>query len=484
MVAAASSLVRGSRAVRQRGDLRMPTVARATDLETDRPLQKLEKLNVLIIGKGQYVVGDPPTTLEKKKNTSDKGSGVLGPSMFFARKKGLVGEVSIAGTKGKDFKIIRKWVREKVAEGMKLPAEFESYPKGNVIDPKAYLTAIKEKKPHVAVICTPDNTHFEIAKQCIRRGIHVLIVKPIVQKLEQHQELLRLAKIHGVLVQAEYHKEWDQPFERVRKMARQELKNGRKLSDFESEIGQPLTQREAFPWASKGSDINYYLNSHFVQYLLRTMEGYGRPIKVSAEASFGSGRTSDSEAPDTIRVRVQMQQGKVVKGKWVADKGKGCIVEFKASWINQPGGQHTVQKFTLKVGDLDVEEDQARRGLLLTSKGKHSYVNPDFFDTTTDDNGDVDFNDCYGYKSPEAFLENSLAIIRGEKTVDDFYRYGSDTPTVFNTLQTTAVLEAATNSWKHGGRNCRILYSAKDPLQPSRWEPQRNNAGLKRSRRA
>ncbi len=44
------------------------------------------------------------------------------------------------------------------------------------------------------VVATPPATHFAIAKECLERGLHVLVEKPLTLKSEHAQELIRLAE--------------------------------------------------------------------------------------------------------------------------------------------------------------------------------------------------------------------------------------------------------------------------------------------------
>jgi UDP-N-acetylglucosamine 3-dehydrogenase len=46
-------------------------------------------------------------------------------------------------------------------------------------------------------ICSPNNTHFQIASEFIRRGKHVLVEKPLAVKASDAFELVRLAREHG-----------------------------------------------------------------------------------------------------------------------------------------------------------------------------------------------------------------------------------------------------------------------------------------------
>jgi hypothetical protein len=76
-------------------------------------------------------------------------------------------------------------------------------------------------------IFTPDDTHFDIAMEAVRRGLHVLVTKPAVkaracvvlvslpdigcctQTLAEHIALRDAARAAGVLVAVEMHKRWD-----------------------------------------------------------------------------------------------------------------------------------------------------------------------------------------------------------------------------------------------------------------------------------
>ncbi len=52
-----------------------------------------------------------------------------------------------------------------------------------------------------AVVATPTSTHFEISKELIKRGKHVLVEKPITEKIEHAEELIECAKKSGTILQ-------------------------------------------------------------------------------------------------------------------------------------------------------------------------------------------------------------------------------------------------------------------------------------------
>ncbi|MGI6545104.1 MAG: Gfo/Idh/MocA family protein [Fastidiosipilaceae bacterium] len=55
-------------------------------------------------------------------------------------------------------------------------------------------------RPDIAAITTPSGTHYEIAKQIIQKGVHVLIEKPMTLDIDEARELTELAKEHKVQI--------------------------------------------------------------------------------------------------------------------------------------------------------------------------------------------------------------------------------------------------------------------------------------------
>merc|ERR1719251_357724 len=187
----------------------------------------------------------------------------------------------------KKFPALREHLQRvigKVYEGLD-PSIIETFPKDTEVKPDAFKDAAAAFKPgDLAIIFTPDDTHFEIAMACIERGMHVMITKPPVKKLEEHLKLMEAAKKKGVLCVAELHKRFDPIYmdarDRIRKMG--------PFSFYNAYMSQPKHQLETFKaWAGKSSDISYYLNSHHIDWSEWTLAGIARPTRVTAMASTG-----------------------------------------------------------------------------------------------------------------------------------------------------------------------------------------------------
>merc|ERR1712232_1394243 len=160
------------------------------------------------------------------------------------------------------------------------------------------------KKGDVAIVFTPDDTHFDIAMECIKKGMHVMVTKPIVQTLDHHHKLAEAAKEKGVLVGVEVHKRLDPFYSDARDRARANLGNFQYIYSY---MSQPKHQLETFKaWAGKSSDISYYLNSHHIDYHEWCMHGKARPVRVTAHSSTGvaNKKLDGVETEDTITLVV------------------------------------------------------------------------------------------------------------------------------------------------------------------------------------
>lgn len=126
-------------------------------------------------------------------------------------------------------------------------------------NPCAYTSALDKdaidalKAGDAITIFTPDPTHYPIALYAIQRGIHVLLTKPAVKLLHEHQHLINEAKKHNVFVMIEHHKRFDPAYADAKGKAA----GLGGFNYFYSYMSQPKKQLETFrAWIeTKESDI-------------------------------------------------------------------------------------------------------------------------------------------------------------------------------------------------------------------------------------
>lgn len=409
------------------------------------------KVDVLMIGTGEYTTG---FGLNSAK--TDKGAGVVALTMVDLRRRGLVGDLHLAGTSGPKLPAIRAHMAKAIGEqyaASGFDLTMATYPADDKVDGNAYKEALKViPKGSAVTIFTPDDTHFEIALACVEAGMHVLVTKPVTKTLEEHRTLAEAAARNGVLVAVEVHKRWDPIYTDARDRLR-------KLGDFSymnAYMSQPKIQLATFKaWAGLSSDISYYLNSHHIDFSEWVLEGRGRPLSV---VGMGASGVAEKElgrpCEDTISLTVQWE--------CLPSKSRG-VASYTASWVAPPSDVHSQQRFFAMMQGGEVTVDQAHRGFSTsTDAGGYASPNP-LFMKYTPDAGRFAGQLGYGYRSLECFVAAVAEIQAGRATARD---YDHSLASIHTTYQATAILEAGRRSLDAGGRPVEILYEGEGSMVP------------------
>nr|POE88223.1 udp-n-acetylglucosamine 3-dehydrogenase [Quercus suber] len=385
-----------------------------------------------MVGTGEYTTG----FVGGGMSGSDKKVGVVGLTLFDLRRRGKVGNLSMVGTSGNKFPAIREHLDKNITQVYNgLDTAFESYPGNDERDSEAYKKAIDALSPGDAItIFTPDTTHYPIALYAIERKIHVLITKPAVKLLKEHQHLLEESRKHNVFVYIEHHKRFDPAYADARNRAVKG--NLGEFNYFYSYMSQPKSQLETFKaWAGKDSDISYYLNSHHIDVCESMVPAY-RPVKVTGSASTGIATDLGCvpETEDTITLLVD----------WEKKDGSGRRATgiYTASWTApQKAGVHSNQYFHYMASKGEVRVNQAKRGYDVTEdESGLTWYNPFYMKYAPDEEGNFAGQGGYGYVSFEKFVDGCTALRDGKVSLDDLDNRGL--PTLKNTIATGAILEA------------------------------------------
>ncbi|PHR96060.1 MAG: oxidoreductase [Blastopirellula sp.] len=383
-----------------------------------------------MVGTGEYTTGFVGGGAAK----SDKGAGVVALTLFDLRHAGRVNQLSMVGTNGTKFPGIRQHLQQVIGVTYQLDTSFSSYPDDHVAsDRTAYRTALDSlSSGDVVIVFTPDDTHFQIAMDAVKRGCHVLLAKPIVKTLEQHLTLLKAAEENNCLVAMEVHKRWDP----IYVDAKDRIHQLGDFSFFQSYMSQPKSQLETFKaWAGKSSDISYYLNAHHIDFHAWAVRGFARPVSVHASAATGVARSKGMPTEDTITLTVDWEN--IESG----NRGTGI---YTSSWIAPKSDVHSQQRFHYMGHQGEVTVDQAHRGYsVATDAAGYSSANPLFMKYTPDENGQFNGQSGYGYRSIEDFIEAANAISQSEAEPQSFAR---KLATIQETIFVTAILEAGRQS--------------------------------------
>ncbi|PTN09194.1 putative dehydrogenase [Mangrovibacterium marinum] len=231
-----------------------------------------------------------------------------------------------------------------------------------------YAALLDDPRIKLVVVNTPDYLHYEMCKQALLAGKHVVVEKPFTQTVEQANELIALANEKGLVLTVYQNRRWDGDFLTVKKIITEGLLG--RLVEFESHFDRYRNFIQADTWKEEGIDrvgVLYNLGSHAVDQALNL---FGMPGAVTAHlATLRTG----GRVPDYYDIRLQYD---------------GFAALLKSSYlVREPGPRYSLhgtlgsyqkwgidpQEEALKAGQLPGgsgwgEEPESAWGMLHTEK--------------------------------------------------------------------------------------------------------------------
>lgn len=381
-------------------------------------------VNLLIIGGGMYVSG-----------RGTDGYGTVLPALCeWIREDKPLGRVCLALTSKKSVPDTEKKLKElKELTGTDLTVEFfygdrpsEGYEKALASMPK----------PSGAIIVVPDHLHYQVARDCIREGVHPLVVKPLTPTIAEARDLISLLKVNNLYGAVEFHKRFDRANLKLQEI----LKSGR--------IGNPLyfiveySQRKSVPaemfsqWVEQ-TNIFQYLGVHYVD-IIHFVTG-AKPLRACAQWQSGWLMEQGIDAFDAMHGIIE----------WESPDGHRFNAFIHTNWID-PDKTSAMSDQKIKVIGTRgrFESDQKNRGIeIVTDAGGVEHINPDFCMTYPGPDGKIIYRG-YGISSIHTFLKDLNDLESGDKCIADL---SGCRPTFESGLAATAVVEAVNISLASNG---------------------------------
>ena len=298
-------------------------------------------LNVLLVGAGMYACG-----------IGTEEFGTILPSLYEGYRTGLVQRIGIVGrSPGKRDDVLQKAKKLNHLTGLDVPVSF--YPEGEDRNPTAYLDCAKTGQYDCAIVSVPDSLHFQVTKDLIRTGLHCLVVKPLVSRVHEADELIRLQREHNVYCAVEFHKRFDETNLRIRKMLREKRLGDLLyvLVEFSQKKSIPL---EYFRSWSHETNIFQYLGVHYVD-LISYFTG-SVPTRAMALGQRRFLKAAGVEAYDAIQAVIEWKYGEfhtftsTILTNWIDPYATSAMSDQKIKLVGTMGR---------------IECDQKERGLKL-----------------------------------------------------------------------------------------------------------------------
>jgi len=211
---------------------------------------------------------------------------------------------------------------------------------------------IRDDAIDLVVITTTPDSHFEITKQCLEHGKHVLCEKPFVPTSAEAHLLQELARENKRLLCVYQNRRWDADFLTLQKLIKDNTLG--RIVEFHTHFDRHKPERPV-NWKgellmSQGGGVLYDLGTHLIDQVYTL---FGMPYSVTAFWAFERG--AEEREPDAFTAILRYGPN-------------GPMVIAKASVISilpeQPRFVVKGTKGSFVSTGLDVQEDQLKRGVV------------------------------------------------------------------------------------------------------------------------
>ncbi len=218
----------------------------------------------------------------------------------------------------------------------------------------------------LVVVNTPNALHFDMCKQALQAGKHVVVEKPFTITAAEAKKLIDIARQHNRILTVFQNRRWDGDFLTIQQIVNQQLLG--KLVEFEAHYDRYRNFVESNTWKEEtgpGSGILYNLGSHMIDQALVL---FGMPQAITAELrTQRPGATIDDSYHILMHyadIRVTLKSSYLVREQGPRYQLHGTEGSFLKSGIDP-------QEDALKAGRLPLEpnwgkESESDWGLLNT----------------------------------------------------------------------------------------------------------------------
>jgi predicted dehydrogenase len=152
------------------------------------------------------------------------------------------------------------------------------FPNAEIV--RSYDHILENDDIELVIVNTPDKFHYEMARQALLRGKHIVVEKPVTLNSKQAVELVNLAREKELVFTVYQNRRWDGDFLTVQKVLK-ENKLGR-LIEFESHYDRYRTEIAQHTWKEEADEfagVLYNLGSHMADQVVVL---FGKPMAVTA----------------------------------------------------------------------------------------------------------------------------------------------------------------------------------------------------------
>ena len=244
----------------------------------------------------------------------------------------------------------------------------EKYPDIRIVRSLEELLAIEEIR--LAVIATPNDTHYSLARQCLEAGRDVVVDKPFTATLKEARSLAEFAEKAGRLITVYQNRRYDGDFQAIRKLVTDGTLG--RIVRFETNYDRYRPQLKPGAWRETrraGSGILFDIAPHLIDH---TLVLFGLPEAVTADVRIEREEAVADDAFD-ILLHYPRSMRAVLRSSIlaVAPRPRFVLHGTQGSFLKQA---FDPQENNLRLGNVPREgpwgaEPEERWGLLTVPEG-------------------------------------------------------------------------------------------------------------------
>lgn len=176
-------------------------------------------------------------------------------------------------------------------------------------------------------VCTPTFTHYEITKHAIEQGLHVFVEKPLTENVRKTEQLVRLARMRGVVGAVGYHLMYSRLHRTLKKILDDGILGSHiriRITLRHSEVLGP-TRGWLFTKQLSGGGVVINPASHIVSWLTHI---FGFPDRVTG--SMHSVYSKDVEDEAIIKLRFRRAQA-TIDASWSEQGYQNLFMEIRCT---------------------------------------------------------------------------------------------------------------------------------------------------------
>ncbi|GGI13269.1 oxidoreductase [Gottfriedia solisilvae] len=197
---------------------------------------------------------------------------------------------------------------------------------------KSLDEVLEDQAIDLVVITTPSGLHYEMAKQSLIAGKHVILEKPMVVETQEAEDLIKIAEEKNLLLSVYHNRRWDNDYLTVKKLVSEGVLGEINTYQVHFDRFRPEVRDRWREKQGPGSGTLYDLGSHLIDQALQL---FGMPKFILADvfAQRENGETDDyfHLTLGYEKLRVILHSGSIVPSngpRFQVHGSKGSFIKY------------------------------------------------------------------------------------------------------------------------------------------------------------